>query len=194
VLPREGERQVYWPWTLQFVALRKRAPTGRKRKSSRASPAAHAWIWAIATKSSTVLAAVDGTAGAYARLGAGDWQLALAFVSGRRAVVVAPDRAGQASSCRGRTIGAPQHSRRSPVEQDFRSGGEHQLDVGRSAVPPLVQRGRDPSSGRGRPLGHETSSALRLLISVDRASSKRQRGPVDVLTFEELKVFLAALR
>jgi hypothetical protein len=36
-----------------------------------------------------------------------------------------------------------QHSQRWPDEQDFRSGAEHQLDVGRSAVPHLVRWGRD---------------------------------------------------
>jgi hypothetical protein len=64
-------------------------------------------LWAIPTATSTVLAAVDGTGGAYARLRQRQPTARFRFLLGWRAAVVARDRADKASSCSSRTIKAP---------------------------------------------------------------------------------------
>jgi hypothetical protein len=68
-----------------------------------------------------------------------DRQLTLAFVLGgglRSWRAIGPTRARVVGVAQSRRR---QHSQRWPDEQDFRSGAEHQLDVGRSAVPRLVR-------------------------------------------------------
>ena len=69
----------------------------------------------------------------------GDRQLTFAFVLGGglrswRAIGPTTPRVVGVAQARRR-----EHSQRWPDEQDFRSGAEHQLDVGRGAVPRLVQ-------------------------------------------------------
>jgi hypothetical protein len=86
-----------------------------------------------------MLAAVDGVSDAYARPGRRRSAAHFRFRLGRRAAVLARDRADMTS-----VVGVAQSRRRHrnqrwSDEQDFRSGGEHQLDVGRSAVPRLVR-------------------------------------------------------
>ena len=87
------------------------------------------------------LAAVDGTGGAYAWRADGDRHLAFAFLSGRRAAVVAGDRPGKGRVVEFARSKRRQHRRRRLVEPDFRSGGEQKLDVRLNAVPRLVRSG-----------------------------------------------------
>ena len=126
-----------------------RAPpeqAGEPKQSCRAQ-AACAWMRRSRQRGRLVLGAVDGASDAYAPPGRRRSAAHFRFRLGRRAAVVARDRGD-----RPRVVGVAQsrrrqHRQRWPEERDFRSGGEHQLDVGRSAVPRLVPCG----SGHRRP-------------------------------------------
>jgi len=113
----------------------------RERKRSCRSRPAHAWIWAIPTATSTVLAASTAPVVPMHDCGNGSRQLAFAFFSGSRlrfwrAIGPARPRVVRVAQSRRR-----QHSRRRPIEQDFRSHEEEKLDVGLDPVPCLVHCG-----------------------------------------------------
>jgi hypothetical protein len=94
---------------------------------------------ALATARSTVLAAVDVGSDDYARPGRRGSAAHFPFRLGRRAAVVARDRADNALGCWSRTIEAPAAQPTLAGRAGFRSGAERQLDVGRSAVPHLLR-------------------------------------------------------
>jgi hypothetical protein len=112
-------RRLPQPWRCSRAV---RAGTGAKALVP--SPGPRASIWAIAAARSSVLAAVGGTGGAYAR--PGRWRAAarFRFGLGRRATVVARDPVRKASSCQVAQSRRRQHDRRRPVEHDFCSLGE----------------------------------------------------------------------
>ena len=89
------------------VALRKRGPSGRESRSNRAAPRPRTLGLGGSDDEVDAARARQRHRGAYARRRR--WRLAarFPFVSARRAVVAARDRADKPSSCRSRTIEAP---------------------------------------------------------------------------------------
>ena len=114
-----------------------RSPGLRSSRHRRSHPEWRCWAEAIATARSTVLAPVDGTGGAYACRADGDRHLVFAFLSGRRAAVVAGDRVGEASGCTSRTIEAPaaRHAAAGRARLPVRWGAEARRRTQRSSAP-----------------------------------------------------------
>jgi hypothetical protein len=116
---------------------------------------------AIATARSTVLAAVDGASDAYARPGRRRSAAHLRFRLGRRAAVVARDRADKASGCRRGTT-------RAPAAQPALAGRAG-LPLTRGAP----ARRRPQRSSAPRPLGKPAAASRRLCISSRRLGGAR---------------------
>jgi hypothetical protein len=124
--------------TTRAVALRKRAPAGRKSKAVvKHAPVARPWIWAGATTRSTPCAPVDEIGVPMHDVGVGDWQLT--FPLSRRAVLCSR-RAIRPTSRRVVEVaqtGRRQHGGRWPVEREFRHwwGARARRPSGRISAP-----------------------------------------------------------